>query len=233
MTAMADGRLRAWDPLTGASVGQAWDGGGVQTWSLAGAVLDDGTPIVLSGGADGSVHRWDARTGARIWPALDRCGRAVAMTAVRLPDSRSVVCVGSARGRVHRLDVVTGRSVGPSIRTGWEDTPTHERPCPIRMACLATRSGGVVATCADFRTVQLRDLLTGERLGDLPRCAGTKTMTRVMACAWMPDGTPVVLMGDAHGSVRRFHALTGALAGAARCRCTIRSAGGTRKSAHA
>jgi WD40 repeat protein len=168
VTAMADGSLRGWDPVTGTAMGEAWDGRGARSWALASAVLEDGTLLVLSGGADGLIHQWDPRTGTRIGSPIERCGRAMAMTTLRLPDGCTVVCVASGQGRVHRRDVLSGEPIAPAIRTGWQSAPLFP-VCPIRLACLPTASGGVVATCVDYRTVQLWDLVSGEHLTDLPR----------------------------------------------------------------
>lgn len=204
LTGMADGSLRGWDPVTGAAVGEAWDGPAARSWALSSAVLEDGTPLVFSGGADGLVHRWNPRTGTRHGSPIERCGRAMAMTTVRLPDGRTLLCVASGQGRVHRRDVLSGEPVGPAIRTGWQARPLWP-VCPVRLACLSTPSGGVVATCVDYRTVQLWDLVSGEHLADLPRGGRTEAL----AAAELPDGTPVILVGDDDGTVRSFHASTG------------------------
>jgi WD40 repeat protein len=78
------------------------------------------------------------------------------------------------------------------------------------MAAVAAGERGVVATCAESRSVHLWDLLTGEPTGPVITLGAWASR---MAAARLADGTPVIVIGDSDGYVYRFDALTGAAVG--------------------
>jgi WD40 repeat protein len=205
VTAMADNALRAWDPATGAAVGNGWTGHRDKVWSITAARLVDGTALVVSGGYDGVVLTWDARTGARYGPAAQGLGHIRAMTATALPDGGAVVCVAGLDGVVHRVDAATGEPMGPPIRA----VPPPDSPygCVTHLACLPTPAGGLVLTGAVSRTLHLWDLVSGRRIGELD----TGVAIAGIAAARLTDDTPVAVVADACGNVHRFDAVSGAV----------------------
>jgi WD40 repeat protein len=105
--------------------------------------------------------------------------------------------------------MLTGEVTGPLLRLGWQPRRPG-RLFPGFMAAVAGQGRGVVATCADFRSVHLWDLLTGEPTGHVITLSARAYH---MAAARLADGTPVIVIGDSDGYVRRFDALTGAAIG--------------------
>jgi WD40 repeat protein len=207
VTGGRDGRLRRWDIRSGAAIGEPWMAHERGVHSITGAELPDGSPLIVSGGADGLVRCWDPATGAAYGSVIEKCGPAIAIMPTRLPDGRTVVCVASGRGNVHRRDIVTGEPIGPRITTGWEPGQ-HVQLRRGRFAAMDR----FVATCVDSRTVQVWDLVTGEPVG--APISGAEPIVAAIAMARRPDGTPVVVVGDSDGSVRRFDVRTGEMIGA-------------------
>jgi WD40 repeat protein len=78
------------------------------------------------------------------------------------------------------------------------------------MVAVAAQDRGIVATCADFRSVYLWDLLTGEPTGQVITLTAP---AHCMAAARLADGTPAIVIGDDDGYVRRFDAVTGTAIG--------------------
>jgi WD40 repeat protein len=206
VTDSAEGGLRRWDAVTGKAVGEAFGSQSGAVWALAAGTLTDGSPVVVSGGADGLVHCWDPGTGTERGEPIRRCGRATAIAVIRLAAGQSVVCVLSAQGNVHRHDLLTGEPVGERVSTGWQPGK-YSKVCRGLMAVAATDAGAVIATCTDYRSVRLWDLVSGAPAGELPGFA--PAMVRGLAAAYLPDGTPLIVAGDSDGTVHRFDARNG------------------------
>ena len=207
VTAMTDHSLRLSDTATGALAGRPWVGHTDPVWSMASAVLADGTPLVCSGGRDDLVRRWDARTGEEYGPPL-LYRRPVALAMAALPDGRTVVCIGTAKGNVYRCDAATGERLGPAIpadgQPGSDGSTTKYRYA--RLACLSTAEGGLLLTSVGGdRTVQCWDLASGQHLATVD--PGVPVWG--FAAARMADGTPVVVVSNT-GSLYRLDPLTGA-----------------------
>lgn len=212
VNSLIDRSLQAWDPATGALVGEPWVGHTDSVWSLTAGVLADGTPLVCSGGRDGLVRRWDARTGAVYGPPLEGCGAAVGLAIAGLPDGRTVVCVASVKGNVHRYDAATGERLGRAVRANARsqaDAPDNPYRQPL-LACLPTAAGGLLLTSLRSREVHCWDLASGQHLGVFD--AGVEV--RGLAAAQLPDASPVAVVDGGAGSLFWFDPLTGAQLGA-------------------
>jgi WD40 repeat protein len=210
VTDAAEGGLRQWDALTGEAAGDtvATQAGAIT--ALAVAELPDGSVGVVSAGADRMIRLWDPLTWTEAAEPV-ACGRRVLMLSlVHLDGMRPVVCALRTDGSVRRHDLATGEVTGPLVRTGWQPRRPGW-PFPGFMTAVAAAGRGVVATCADFRSVYLWDLLTGEPTG---RVITLGARAYRMAAARLADGTPVIVIGDGDGYVRRFDAVTGAAIGA-------------------
>jgi WD40 repeat protein len=209
VTDAAEGGLRRWDALTGEPAGDAVAARAGAVTALAVAELPGGSVGVVSAGADRMIRLWDPLTWAEVAEPV-ACGRRVLMlSVVQLAGTRPVACALGADGLVRRHDLATGEVTGPPLRTGWQP----RRPggaFPGFMAAVAARDRGVIATCADSRSVHLWDLLTGEPAGPVITL-GARAYR--MAAARLAEGTPVLVIGDSDGYVRRFDALTGAAIG--------------------
>jgi WD40 repeat protein len=210
VTAMTDHSLRLSDTATGTLVGRPWVGHSDLVWSMASAVLADGTPLACSGARDDLVRRWDARTGEEYGPPL-LYRRPVALAMAPLPDGRTVVCIGTAKGNVYRCDAATGERLGPAVPAGGR--PTGDEPVATaqyahaRVACLPTAEGGLLVTSvAGARTVQCWDLTSGQHLAALD----PGTQVSGLAAARLADGTPVVVVNNGTGRLYRLNPLTGA-----------------------
>jgi WD40 repeat protein len=211
VTAVGDRSLRAWDPLTGAQVGEAWRGHRDKIVGVVSVMLADGTPLVLSGDLSGEVRRWDARTGRDHGPPVRLPDCVPAELAVaRLPDGRAMVCVAGTDGTVHRFEAATGRPLGPAIDLGRSSDGDVGWYRPTRLACVAAAEVAVVLTTVDGRTVDVRDLADGRVLGRVDTGHGIAAM----AAASLDDGTPVVLVADHGGYLRGFRAVAGTRLGA-------------------
>jgi WD40 repeat protein len=167
----------------------------------------DGGACVVSGGADGLVRFWDPLT----WTETAEptaCGSLVLMlSVVELDGAGAVVCVLTADGSVHRADLLTGKLIGPPVQLEWR--PLRPRmPFLGSMTAVSARGRGVIATCADTRSVQLWDLLAGE-----PTVQFTASRVWGLAAARLADGTPLIVTSDNNGYVRRFDAFTGSPVG--------------------
>lgn len=206
VTDSAEGGLRRWDPATGQAVGEACGPESGAAWALAAGTLPDGSPVVVSGGADGLVRRWDPVTGVEHGEPIRGCGRASAIVLTRLRDGRHIVCVLSAQGNLHRRDLLTGEPIGQRVSTGWQPGE-YSRICPGLMTVAAAGAGAVIATCTDYRSVRLWDLASGSPAGELPGFA--EATVRGLAAASLPDGTPLIVVGDSDGNVHQFDAQSG------------------------
>jgi WD40 repeat protein len=206
----AEHSLRAWDPLTGAQVGAAWQGHREKIVAVAAVVLADGTPLVVSGDLDGEVRRWDARTGRDHGPPLHSWDGPVELATARLPDGRTAVCVTSRDATLHRFEATSGQPLGPPIDLGWRPDNDSLWYRPTRLACLPTAEGAIMLTTIDNGTVEVRDLIDGQVRS---RVDTGPTMWAVTAAS-LDDGTPIILAADYGGHVRRFHALTATRHGA-------------------
>lgn len=194
------GGLRRWDPVTGVAAGSGFGLDAGPVTALASAVMPDGAMIVVAGGADRLLRRWDPLTGAELGAMIAGCGQAVVIAATRLGDGRSVVCVLDAEGVLHRRDLVTGEPAGELIRTGWEPG-RFARVCTGLMAVVAAGGQAFAVTCVDYCSVWLWDLVAGVSAGCLVQSSPAITG---LAGAQLPDGTPLVVVGDRDGNVRRF-----------------------------
>jgi WD40 repeat protein len=203
VTGIGSHGLHGWDPATGAPVGDPWLGHTDVIWSVASAVLADGTPLVCSGGRDGYVRRWDARTGVEYGPPLQPRTRAQALAMASLPDGRTVVCIATSKGNVFRFDAGTGEFLGPKIPAGGpaadDESAADWRRHP-RMACLATSDGGLLLTGLTIGNMHCWDLATGLHLAEFdPGCE-----VYGLAAARMADDTPVALVDNGSGSLYRL-----------------------------
>ena len=210
-TGSAGGGVQLRDLVTGLPAGGPLGREYGTVLALAAGTLADGSPVIVSAFADSTVRRWDPVSGAEIGEPIRRCGHAVVLEFTRLPDGRRVVTVLSGQGSVHRRDLLTGEPLAPKIITGWE--PGRIKVCMGLMAVVATDDGAVIATSTslDRRSVRLWDLVSGEPRGELrsPQSA----WILALAPARLPDGTPLLLAGDGHGSVHGFDARDGRPAG--------------------
>ncbi len=209
VTNAAEGGLRRWDALTGEPAGDAVARRSGEVTALAVAELPAGGVGVLSGGADRMIRCWDPLTWAELAEPV-ACGRRVlTLTAVRPTGIGPVVCALRADGSVYRYDLLTGEATGPPVVTGWQPRRPG-RPFPGSMTAIAAHGRGVVALRTDPRSVHLWDLLTGEPTGQVITLG---TPAYRMAAARLADGTPVIVVADSDGYVRRFDAFTGAAIG--------------------
>lgn len=197
--------LRRWDVSTGRKMGEVLGPESGAVCALAAGTYPDGSPVVVSGSVDGLLHRWDPVTGAERGEPIRGCGRAVAIAITRLAGGQSVLCVLSAKGNVHRRDLVTGEPLGKRIGTAGEPGKAAT-VCRGALAVVATGDRAVIATCTDQRSVRLWDLVSGAPAGELTGFAGAKV--GCLAAAYLPDGTPLILVGDGDGNVHRFDART-------------------------
>jgi WD40 repeat protein len=209
VTDAAEGGLRRWDALTGEAAGDAVGTQAGVVMALAVAERPDGGVGVVSGGADRMIRLWDPLTWAEVAEPVAGGRRVMMLCVVQLAGMGPVVCALRADGSVHRHDLLTGEMTGPPVRTGWQPR-RRGSPFPGSMAAVTARGRGVIATCADFRSVHLWDLLTGEPAGPVITL-GARAYR--MAAARLADGTPVIVIGDSDGYVRRFDAFTGAAIG--------------------
>jgi WD40 repeat protein len=209
VTSAAEGGLGRWDALTGEAAGDAVGTHAGEVTALAVAEMPAGVTGVLSGGADGTVRFWDPLTWTELAEPVACGARILMLSAVQLAGMRPVVCALGADASVHRYNLLDGRVTGPPLHAGWQP-PRPGWPFPGSMAAIAAQGRGVVATCADFRSVRLWDLLTGEPTGQV---IALSAPARRMAAARLAEGTPVIVIGDSDGYVCRFDAFTGAAIG--------------------
>ena len=209
VTDAAEGGLRRWDALTGEAAGDAVGTQAGMVMALAVAERPDGGVGVVSGGADRMIRFWDPLTWTEVAEPVAGARRGLMLSVVRPAGMGPVICALRADGSVHRHDLLTGEVIGPPVRTGWQPR-RRGWPFPGSMAAIAAQDRGVVATCADFRSVHLWDLLTGEPAGPVITLGARAAQ---MAAARLADRTPVIVIGDTDGYVRRFNAFTGAPVG--------------------
>jgi WD40 repeat protein len=202
------GGVQLWDLATGQPAGGPLGREYGTVLALAAGTLADGSPVILSADVDSTVRRWDPASGTEIGEPIRRCGHAVALDITGLPDGRHVVTVLSGRGNVHRRDLLTGEPLAPKIITGWEPGKII-KVCMGLMAVVATDDGAVIATSTNpaRRSVQLWDLVSGEPRGELRGPQPARVIA--LASARLPDGTPLLLTGDSHGSIHGFDARDG------------------------
>lgn len=213
VTGSVEGGLRRWNALSGEPAGEAAGMHAGTITALVVAALPADGAVIVSGGADGLIRFWDPLTWAEVAEPVT-CGQRILMlSAVHLARARSVICALLADGSVQRLDIPTGLLFGPSVHTRWQPR-WHDQPFPGSMTAISAGGQGILATCADFRSVRLWDVVTGEPTVEI-KTGGARV--RCLAAARLADGTPVIVTGDDDGYARRFDAFTGSLPGCTTC----------------
>ncbi|WFE59206.1 WD40 repeat domain-containing protein [Micromonospora sp. WMMD712] len=158
-------------------------------------VEPDGPPVV----AGPWRLRWAARERRPSRGRLPGSGREItALAAVPLTDGRTLLAAGSQDGSVRLWDPATGLPTGEPL-TGHRGFVLGLAPCRLRDGrdLLVVGSGGGTVTGWDPNT--------GARRSSVELAGGL----RQLSCVLLPDGQPVLFVGDATGMLHRLDATTG------------------------
>ena len=204
VVASAISYLGRWDAITGAFVGLVWTAHDGRVLAVAATTWSDGRAIVVSGGEDGLVRRWDVETTEELGEPIKGCGTPVTITPLRWAGDRVALCVVDDKGRLHIRDLGTGEALRPPLRLG--PAPEDSLANQGTVACIATATGGIAVAAAGAELHRWR-IETGEPLGT----GVTPTGAAITAVAAMvrADGMPLMLCGDAEGTICRLDARSG------------------------
>ncbi|MFI2433056.1 WD40 repeat domain-containing protein [Streptomyces sp. NPDC018693] len=152
-----DATVRVWDLTTRQQIGKPYTGHSVSVEAVAAAVVD-GRPVAVTAESGGTARMWDldeVHTGLRNTPdALhSRTIRAAAVTAV---GERTLMLTGGEEQKVTVWDPATGRTAGDDLGGPY--------PGPIRAITTLLVDGQPIAVTGSARTLQMRQLTTGELL---------------------------------------------------------------------
>lgn len=190
--------IRMWDLATGSETGKTFTGHTNGVTSVAFAPVS-GRQVVVSGSFDTTVQTWDPATGRTVTPQLDTHAEVISLAFAGLEDGRQVVAVGGYGSAVRLFDRTSGRQIGATF-TGHS---AHGSEYVTSVAIGAIGARKVVVSAGDDSTIQVSDLLTGERIGTAIRMAA-----HAVAVASL-GGRQVIIAGGTDRTVRLWDLATG------------------------
>ncbi|MFE0098794.1 WD40 repeat domain-containing protein [Streptomyces sp. NPDC059009] len=186
-----DGRIRVWDPVSGAET-LVLGGPGAAVFALC-AVTVDGEVLLAAGGAEGAVGAvqvWNPLSGERSRTLTGHSGRLVnGLCAVPFGD-HTLLASGGDDGTVRLWDPGSGRQV----RVLGIGTEPFDGSHPVRGLCAFALEGAtVLAAGGDDGTIRLWDAATGRLVHAF---AGRPDTTRGKTCVlYAPGHAPVGIPG--------------------------------------
>ncbi|GAB3988612.1 hypothetical protein GCM10029978_111460 [Actinoallomurus acanthiterrae] len=190
--------IRMWDLTTGSETGKTFTGHTNGVTAVAFAPVG-GRQVVVSGSFDTTVQTWDPATGRTVAPRLDTHAEVISLAFARLEDGREVAADGGYGSAVRVFDRTSGRQIGATF-TGHS---AHGSEYVTSVAIGAIGAREVVVSAGDDSTIQVSDLLTGERIGTAIRMAA-----HAVAVASL-GGRQVIIAGGADRTVRLWDLATG------------------------
>jgi WD40 repeat protein len=168
--------------------------------------LQDGTPVIVSGGGrydDGEVRVWRLADGAPVGePITGHDGSVNAVAAGVLPDrTPAVVVVSGSGGRVDVRRLADGTRVGGPIASGI---------AAVAVGALPDRTPVIVSGGEDGE-VRVWRLADGAPVGE--PITGHRRAVNAVAVGALPDRTPVIVSGGEDGEVRVWRLADGAPVG--------------------
>jgi WD40 repeat protein len=162
--------VRAWDPVTGTSVGEPLAGHTDRVWSVAFGAGPDGRLLLASGSEDRTVRVWDPFVGAQSGkPLAGHTERVWSVAFGAGPDGRLLLASGSQDKTLRLWDPVAGAQVGKPLTgafgklgVGWMSSAAFGTG-PDGRSLLASGSGD--------NYVRLWDPVAASQAGEQPAAA--------------------------------------------------------------
>ena len=170
--------------------------------AVAAGALQDGTPVIISGGLDGTVRVWRTADGTPAGEPIRVDGSVNAVAAGALQDGTPVIISGGRDGTVRVWRTADGTPAGEPIRVGGSVNAVAAGALPDGTPVII--SGGWDGTVRVWRTAD------GTPAGEPIRVGGS---VNVVAAGALPDGTPVIISGGLDGTVRVWRTADGTPAG--------------------
>ena len=194
-----DETVRVWRLADGAPVGEPLTSHlgrqfRARVMAVATAALQDGTPVLVSGGMDAMVRVWRLADSTPVGEPLT--GHDTLVTAVAtgvLPDGTPVVVSGSDDETVGVCRLADGAPVGGPLAG-------HDGPVTAVATGVLLDGTPVVISGGRDGTVRVWRLADGTPHGE--PLAGHDGPVTAVATGVLPDGTPVVISGGRDGTVR-------------------------------
>ena len=190
------------DLIGGRVLGHVDTGHGIA--AMAAALLDDGTPVILTADHGGYVRGFHAIAGTRLHAPMIPFGRPLySVLPVAGPaggPADGVVLAATVEGGVCRFDAATGQPV---------DDPTDPLPAfGTPHAIVAVPGRGPMLVTSDMTAIYRVDLITGTQCQEGPIGEDMDSWYDV-AVVPLPDGRVTIAGGRYNGKVYRWDAATG------------------------